>query len=63
MKDGTLPAGQDQSAFEAWISRNRPIFIGRSDLSINTADRELGKWFTVWYTLYPDKEIPYHPCE
>jgi hypothetical protein len=63
IRNGTLPAGHEQIAFKAWISRNRPIYVGRSDISSLTADRELGKWFVVWYTLFPDKEIPYHPCK
>jgi hypothetical protein len=27
------------------------------------AERELAKWFVVWYTQFPEKKIPYHPCE
>ncbi|KAF4633796.1 hypothetical protein G7Y89_g4317 [Cudoniella acicularis] len=62
-RTGTLPISDIQVASDAWISRNRPIYIGRSDTPATTADRELGKWLVVWFTLFPDKEIPYHPFD
>ncbi|KAF8859026.1 hypothetical protein BDZ45DRAFT_371658 [Acephala macrosclerotiorum] len=62
-KNKTLPLSCNRTEFHAWIARNRPIHIGRSDRSESIAERELGKWFVVWYTLFPDKEIPYHPFD
>ena len=62
-KNKTLPPNCSRTNFDAWVARNKPIHIGRSNRSEQVAERELGKWYVVWYTLFPDKEIPYHPCE
>ena len=55
-KNATPPPGCIRTEFNTWIARNKPIHIGRSDRPEPIAERELGKWFIVWYTLFPGKE-------
>ena len=46
-KNRKLPQGYDITEFNTWITRNRPIHIGRSTRTEAMAERELRKWFVV----------------
>ncbi|KFA68744.1 hypothetical protein S40285_10824 [Stachybotrys chlorohalonatus IBT 40285] len=50
-----------RSELEDWVGANLEIYIGRSTTPRETGERELAKWFMVWYTLFPGEEIPVHP--
>lgn len=61
--DRQPPVECTQELYKQWIDSNCTLYISKSNVSISDAQRELGKWLVVWYTLFPRKAIPPHPCK
>jgi len=48
----------------AWIIRNTPRYlIGRGPDSHNDAKLRLGQWYITFTLLFPDENVPDHPCK
>lgn len=61
-KKGKQIKHDDNPELDEWVSRNKWVFmVGRKD-EVH-ARQQLGQWYILFTQLFPESDIPTHPCK